>query len=154
MRDLFLPLKPHFSAGAARVRLGYTGAYYDNHAAELEEFARPLWGLVPLAAGGGTFADWELYRRGLANGSDPHHPEYWGLPADCDQRLVEMAAIGLALALVPEHVWEPLDSRTKKTLTQWLATINRVGIVDSNWLFFRVLVTAKDAVRNDKIKAC
>lgn len=151
--DLFLPLKPYFSPGAARVRLGYTGAIFDDHAAELEGFARPLWGVVPLAAGGGDFADWELYRRGLSNGSNPDHPEYWGTPGDCDQRLVEMAAIGLALALVPEHIWEPLDSRARDNLASWLGTINRVGIVDSNWLFFRVLVNlglAQVGAENDE----
>jgi hypothetical protein len=140
VRNLFLPLKSRFSPGAARVHLGDTAAHYDQHAAELEGFARPLWGLAPLAAGGGAFADWELYQQGLANGSDPQHPEYWGAPGDRDQRLVEMAAIGLALALTPEHVWEPLDPRARSNLTNWLGTINHVRIVDSNWLFFRVLV--------------
>src|SRR5512138_2048800 len=96
VRVLYLPLKSHFSSGAARVRLGDTAAHYDQHAAELEGFARPLRGLVPLAAGGGIFEDWELYRQGLIHGSDPQRPEYWGLPRDRDQRLVEMAAIGLA----------------------------------------------------------
>ncbi len=140
VRALFAPLKSHFSPGAARVRLGNTGALYDDHAAALEGFARPLWGLVPLAAGGGEFADWELYRRGLANGSDPQHDEYWGQPEERNQRLVEMGAIGLAIALIPEHVWEPLQPQARGNLARWLGTINRVGLVDSNWLFFRVLV--------------
>ncbi len=140
VRTLFAPLKPHFSLGGARVRVGHTSALYDDHAAELEGFARPLWGLVPLAAGGGAFADWDLYRQGLTHGSDPQHPEYWGVPTDRNQRLVEMAALGLALALVPDEVWEPLDARTRSNLARWLGTINQVDIVDSNWLFFRVLV--------------
>lgn len=140
VHDLFLPLRLHFSPGAARVQLGFTGANYDNHAAELEGFARPLWGLVPLAAGGGVFSDWDLYRRGLSSGTDPDHPEYWGTPGDRDQRLVEMASIGLALALVPEQVWEPLQPETRRNLARWLGTINSVEVVDSNWLFFRVLV--------------
>ncbi|MBK8137390.1 MAG: DUF2264 domain-containing protein [Chloroflexi bacterium] len=138
--DLFAPLKSHFSSGGARVSLGFTAALYDTHAAELEGFARPLWGLVPLAAGGGSFTDWELYRRGLANGTDPAHPEFWGVPRDRDQRLVEMAAIGLALLLVPQEVWKPLESAAKHRLARWLAVINKVGIVDSNWLWFRVIV--------------
>jgi hypothetical protein len=140
VRDLFLPLKPYFSSGAARVQLGFTGAHYDHHAAELEAFARPLWGLVPLSAGGGDFADWELYRRGLANGTDPNHPEYWGTPRDYDQRLVEMAAIGLALLLTPEQIWEPLERNAQANLVQWLGTINTLEVVNSNWLFFRVMV--------------
>ncbi|MEP7285003.1 MAG: DUF2264 domain-containing protein [Chloroflexota bacterium] len=140
VRDLFMPLKPHFSAGAARVRIGYTSAHFDDHAAELEGFARPLWGLAPLAAGGGTFADWDLYRRGLANGTNPDHPDYWGTPVDHDQRLVEMAAIGLSLLLVPEQVWEPLSHEARSNLATWLGNINSRAVVDSNWLWFRVLV--------------
>jgi hypothetical protein len=138
--DLLIPLKPHFSAGGARVRLGYTGAHYDDHAAELEGFARPLWGLAPLAAGGGTFPDWDLYRCGLINGTDPHHPEYWGMPADRDQRLVEMASIGLSLLMLPDQLWNPLSHEARHNLARWLGTINTREVVDSNWLWFRVLV--------------
>lgn len=140
VRSLFAPLKPHFSPGRARIRLGYTAAHYDEHAAGLEAFARPLWGLAPLAAGGGDFADWALIRRGLTSGTDPDHSEYWGEAGDRDQRLVEMAAIGLALALVPEQVWEPLPPQARNNLARWLGAIERVGIVDSNWLWFRVMV--------------
>lgn len=139
-RDLFQPLKPRFSPGAARVRVGFTAAHFDDHAAELEGFVRPLWGLVPLSAGGGDFPDWDLYRRGLSNGTDPDHTEYWGTPGDYDQRLVEMAAIGLALLMVPEHVWEPLSLAARSNLVRWLGTINTRQVVDSNWLWFRVLV--------------
>ncbi|MBN2469950.1 MAG: DUF2264 domain-containing protein [Anaerolineae bacterium] len=140
VRDLFQPLKPHFSPGAARLRLGASAAHYDNHAAELEAFARPLWGLVPLAAGGGHFDGWGLYQRGLSNGVDPAHPEYWGAPRDYDQRLVEMAVVGLALWLVPEKTWEPLPPAAQDNLARWLNTINTVKVVDSNWLWFQALV--------------
>jgi hypothetical protein len=140
VRAMFVPLKPYFSPGSARVSLGITAAHYDNHAAALEGFARPLWGLAPLAMGGGSFDDWEIYRRGLSNGVNPEHPEYWGTPRDYDQRLVEMAAIGWALAAVPNEIWDPLDSQARDNLARWLAIINRVEIVDNNWLFFRVLV--------------
>ena len=169
VRALFAPLLPQFSAGGARLRLGFYGqgwrarfletkrcglswahrlpfgpakkvANAYDRAAELESFARPLWGLVPLAAGGGDFADWDLYRRGLSSGADPRHPEYWGAPVDRDQRLVEMAALGFALALAPREVWEPLEPRAKANLTRWLLEINRRAMPDNNWLFFRVLV--------------
>ncbi len=138
--NLFIPLKPYFSPGAARVCPGYTAALYDNHAAGLEGFARPLWGLVPFAAGGGVFPDWKLYRRGLTNGTNSQHPEYWGEPKDSDQRLVEMAAIGLALALVPQEIWEPLAPQARENLVDWLSTINQYKTPDNNWLFFRVMV--------------
>lgn len=137
--DLVAPLNAYFSPGGARVRLGYTGAHYDNHAAELEGFARPLWGLVPLAAGGAA-VDWALYHRGLTNGPNPDHPEYWGTPTDRDQRLVEMAALGLALLMTPEQIWEPLSTEARQHLVRWLNAINAREVVDSNWLWFRVLV--------------
>lgn len=140
VRDLFDPLKPHFSKGASRVKIGFTGAHFDNGLAELEGFARPLWGLVPLALGGGTFADWELYRQGLINGTDPEHDEYWGVPNDYDQRLVEMAAIGLALWMVSDHIWTPLTPNQQANLVNWLNFINQRAVVHSNWLWFRVLV--------------
>ncbi len=138
--ELFKPLLACFSPGRARVRVGISHAVFDATAAELEGFARPLWGLAPLAAGGFDFLHWDLYREGLANGVDPAHPEYWEEPRNCDQRLVEMAAIGFALALVPEHIWSPLPDAAKHNVARWLHRINEVGIVDNNWLFFRVIV--------------
>ena len=55
LRESFAPLLPFFSPGGARVRLNGAAAHFDRAAADLEGFARPLWGLVPLAAGGGRF---------------------------------------------------------------------------------------------------
>lgn len=52
---LFNPLLPTFSAGKARVSLDSSGSTYDRAACDLEGFARPLFGLVPLAAGGASF---------------------------------------------------------------------------------------------------
>ena len=66
-------------------------------AAGAEGFARPLWGLVPFWAGGGSCPEFEqLYLSGLAAGTDPENPEYWGGFQDIDQRFVEMAAIAYA----------------------------------------------------------
>ncbi len=138
--DLFKPLLPFYSPGRARVRLAPSHAVFGEVASQLEGFARPLWGIAPLAAGGYEFPYWGMIREGLANGCDPTHREYWGPSPDCDQRLVEMAAIGFALALVPEHIWAPLPDAAKHNVARWLHRINEVGIVDNNWLFFRVIV--------------
>lgn len=140
-RDLVEPLVPHVSPGGARVRLGVNAALHDDTAAELEAYARPLWGLAPLAAGGGAFAHWPLLRRGLAAGTDPGHPEYWGEPGDEDQRIVEMAAIGFALALAPEPLWDPLDGRERDRVAAWLATALERSTTDNNWRFFGVLAS-------------
>ena len=43
---LLNPLAAHTSPGGARIHLGHTGTHYDEAAAQLEGFARPIWGLV------------------------------------------------------------------------------------------------------------
>jgi hypothetical protein len=140
LRASFAPLLPFFSEGGARVRLNGAAAHFDRAAADLEGFARPLWGLVPLAAGSGQFEHWDLYRRGLANGTDPDHPEYWGPVTSTDQRMVELAAIGLAMRMIPEHIWDPLDERAKANVAAYLIEARRHAYANNNWKFFRVLV--------------
>ncbi|MFG6196270.1 DUF2264 domain-containing protein [Nonomuraea sp. JJY05] len=138
--DLVAPLTTRFGAGGGRLRLGFSTAHYDRAASELEAFARPLWGLAPLAAGGGGFDHWELWRAGLAAGTDPDHPDYWGAAFDRNQRLVETAAIGLALALAPEQIWDPLTGAQRDTVAAWLRHSVTVEPNDNNWLFFPVMV--------------
>jgi hypothetical protein len=95
--DLLVPLEVGQSRGGARVVLGHSGAGFDPIAAELEGYARALWGLGPLLA---SEPDHPRFRsmkaawvRGLVNGTNPDHEEYWGDCGDRDQRLVEQAAI-------------------------------------------------------------
>lgn len=136
---LWKPVRDRLSPGCARARLGHTGAQFANVSAELEGFARPLWALAPLAAGGYPI-DWTPILQGLTAGTDPGHDEFWGWAGDSDQRLVEMASIGLTLALVPEQIWEPLSGAARDNLNVWLSRINEVSMPDNNWLFFRVMV--------------
>ncbi|MBB3384415.1 DUF2264 domain-containing protein [Rhizobium sp. WW22] len=140
LADLFDPLLPYFSEGNARVRIDGAGAHFDRAAADLEGFARPLWGLAPLGAGGGDFRHWERYAEGLASGVDPQHPEYWGTVNGRDQRMVELAALGFALALVPEKIWEPLDQRARDNLISYLKHARTFDYADNNWKFFRIFV--------------
>jgi len=79
--------------GGVRIRLGYSGAAFDQAAGDLEGFARPLWGLAPAQAGGASWVDWEPMRRGLACGTNPQHPEYWGEARDYDKRLVRTGSL-------------------------------------------------------------
>ena len=100
--DLYEPLLPHISANGARVRLGSFASVFEQSTAELEGFARPLYGIVPLVVGGYEFAWWERFQSGLDAGTDQHSTEYWGpVPGDNDQRMVEQAAIGLRAGLLP-----------------------------------------------------
>jgi len=72
---LFNPLLPTFSAGKARVQLDTTASNHDRAACDLEGWARPLFGIAPLVAGGAKFDHWDIYREGLKNGTDPSHPD-------------------------------------------------------------------------------
>ncbi|NGO52804.1 DUF2264 domain-containing protein [Allomesorhizobium camelthorni] len=137
---LFSPLLPHFSASAARVRLSAAAAHFDQAAAELEGFARPLWGIAPLVAGGGDFEHWARYREGLSNGTDPDHSDYWGDISDIDQRQVELAAIGFSLRIAKGQLWDPLDAAAKRRIAAYLISGREHEFVDSNWKFFRVLI--------------
>ncbi|MCI3927068.1 DUF2264 domain-containing protein [Paenibacillus sp. TRM 82003] len=134
------PLRPYYSAGKARLRLGHSGAGCRASTVEMEGFSRVLWGLVPLAAGGGDSPLWDVAVEGLRNGTNPAHEEYWGEPGDYDQLLVEMGAIGFALALAPERVWAPLSDEEKSRLYAWLNSVNGRKLWDCNWLFFQVIV--------------
>ncbi len=140
-RQLTEPLHPYYSEGGAQLRLGATGTSYSPEVGYMEGFSRVLWGLVPVIAGGGSDAELErICLQGLANGTNPEHPEYWGAAGDYDQRFVEMAAFGYALALAPERLWEPLPPQAKDRLYAWLNQINEHPVWDCNWLFFRVIV--------------
>ncbi len=138
--DITAPLLPHYSEGKSRLHIGDTSASYSDSTAEAEAFARPLWGLAPLLSDG-CADDWaELYRKGLASGTDPDSPEYWGDPHDYDQLLVEMAAMGLALMLAPEKIWEPLGEKEKANIYRWLSFVNEKKAYDCNWRLFAVMV--------------
>ncbi|WP_342364274.1 DUF2264 domain-containing protein [Terrarubrum flagellatum] len=159
--DLCKPLEPYFSPGRAQVKLGEDGAHFDRKAAWFEGFARPLWGLAPLHAGGGAFDSWKLFSDGIVSGVDPDHPEYWRLTENHNQRSVEIAALGFALALAPDKLWEPLSQRTREQLAAWVGHIQRVQMADNNWRFFPVMaglglkkvgVAIDEAVRDAHLK--
>ncbi|MFI3169577.1 MAG: DUF2264 domain-containing protein [Faecalibacterium sp.] len=140
-KAILAPLPSYYSQGGARVCLGATNAAYTQNAVEVEGFSRPLWALGPLWLGGETLPEFAaLYQKGLANGSDPAHPEYWGSTHTNDQCFVEMAAIACAILEAPEVVWTPLSAEAKQNLAAWLGSINTNGLPVCNWLFFRVLV--------------
>jgi hypothetical protein len=139
LRDLVAPLIAHFTPGRAGIRLGANLPWYGEPAASLEGFARPLWGLVPAAMGGKWCPWWPLWREGLIHGTDPVHPEFWGWPADRDQRCVELPILALGAALAPAELWTPLSATERERALAWFARINDVELVDNNWLFFRVL---------------
>lgn len=138
--ELFEPLLLTFLPGGARSRISEAGSSCLEAAAEFEGYLRPLWGIVPYQCGGKHFPHWELYRRGLVNGTNPDHEEYWGHPQDYDQLLVDLAAVGYALCFVLEHIWDPLLPEEKAQVAQYLLEARDKNYCHNNWKFFRVLV--------------
>ncbi|TFY68802.1 hypothetical protein EVJ58_g799 [Rhodofomes roseus] len=132
------PLAAHTSPGGARIHLGFTGTHYDEAAAQLEGFSRPIWGLASYLAGGGTYAGTERWVRGFANGTNPDHEDFWGNMRDKDQRMVECSAIGFSLAVAKEQLWDPLPDEGKRNFEAWLAGMNDKEMPNTNWLWFRV----------------
>lgn len=137
---LIQPAAGLIEAGSARLDLGVWAADYDAVAAEMEAFVRPLWGLAPLLAGGGDFAEADTFCQGIAAGTDPAHPDYWGDVGPSDQRMVEMAGIAMAWLLAPDRFWVPLGPDAQHRAAEWMRQINDQPPSDNNWLFFRVLV--------------
>lgn len=140
LERLLAPLEACRSDGAARIRISAAGAAFDRAAIELEGFARPLWGAIPAAVGGMDLIDWAVVRRGLVNGTDPAHPEFWGWPGQQDQRLVEAAVLGFALLAVPGHIWTPLDPQAQDRVARWLRHCTEQTFSANNWQFFRLLI--------------
>ncbi len=138
MRDLYEPLRPHQVADG--FDLGLSATLYSAETARCEAFLRPLWGLVPLAAGGGSFAHWAEWRQTLIAGTDPTSPAFWGLITAQDQLAVEMAPVATGLLLAPHELWEPLTPAQRVHLVTWLRSIEHCTGINNNWLFFRILV--------------
>lgn len=89
------PVKGRFTRGYTGLHLGNFAAHYGEASAHMEAFSRMLWGLAPLWSQGGGGEYVPLFRQGLVNGVNLDHPACWGAVKDCDQKIVEMAAIAL-----------------------------------------------------------
>ncbi|SPN99269.1 uncharacterized protein DNG_02306 [Cephalotrichum gorgonifer] len=146
---LLRPLLQHFSPGKGRIRLpSSTGAHFDEVAAQLEGFARPLWAVGGLLMGLGSDTDPELasditevvkpWLDGIATGTDPEHPDYWGTMDDINQRMVEAEIVAFALLSAPEHILETYDERTKANIGNWLKSLHNLPMPKNNWRWFRV----------------
>lgn len=136
--SLLEPLHGGASPQHALVKVGSTGTRFDEIAAQVEGYARPLWGLAPLLAGGSTYAGTEKFVQGLIAGTDPESEEFWGYMEDQDQRMVEACPIGYTLAIAHKDFWDPLTDKQKKNVEAWLGSMNDKDMPNTNWLWFRV----------------
>lgn len=132
------PLKKYYSNSAARIDYAVNGVGYGNKIAGIEGFSRVLWAAGPAVDQIGE--EWlDLILRGIRNGTDPAHPDYWGELGDFDQRMVEMPAIALALYHREQFLWKKLSAPEQYRAIQWLGQILRHKCADGNWQFFKVL---------------
>lgn len=139
--SLLDPLLPGFSPQHSMVKVGCTGTRFDETAAQVEGYARPLWGLAPLLAGGSTYAGTAQFVAGLVSGTDPKSPGFWGYMEDTDQRMVEACPIGFTLAVASKDFWEPLSDEQKKNVETWLESMNGKEMPNTNWYGFLAACT-------------
>lgn len=134
------PLEQYRSPSKGRVKLyPSTAAGFDDIAAQLEGFARPLWAISALCDKD-TDPSLSFWIRGIQEGVDPESPEYWGKLGSFDQRMVEMESIAFALLIAPNKIMSFLNPTSKSNLANWLQQINNFTMPQNNWRWFRVLV--------------
>ncbi|VUC32925.1 unnamed protein product [Clonostachys rosea] len=144
VKALLRPLLPYFSPGCARIRIPVaTGTHFDETAAQLEGYARPLW-VVAAMLMSSEEPDWDLIQpwiKGIEIGTDPKHPEFWGHIRDYDQKMVECEMISFLLLAAPkERLWARMDPKTQQNIITWLSEIQVKSMPPANWLWFRVFV--------------
>ncbi|MDQ5977138.1 MAG: hypothetical protein QG602_110 [Verrucomicrobiota bacterium] len=144
-RRLLEPLAALMAPGRADLPIAGQPSDHDAQADRLESFARPLvlaafWlQSAPRpedAALREQVAAW--FRAGLALGTDPASPQYWGPDASYHQHHVEMGLMAIALQLAPRDLWKPLPSEVRAQVLRWFATCRGGGIVNNNHLFMSV----------------
>ncbi|KAJ5610551.1 hypothetical protein N7510_007270 [Penicillium lagena] len=148
------PLHAYFSPGRAKIRLPVgTGAHFDDLAAQLEGFARPLWTVGAILEGSSTTAFnntgtslsarsrkiIEPWVEGFRTGTDPDHEDYWGEISELGQRMVEAEIISFALISAPYYLYHNQEKRTQYNIEAWLRGMNNKPMPDNNWRWFRVI---------------
>lgn len=133
-------LDEQFPSGAAQFPLGDTCAHYSADIAEMEGLSRALWGMFPLLAGGADVPFSDKYFTAMKLGTDPQIPAFWGETGPYDQRLVEMAAYGLGLALLQDRFTSQFSESGLANLHAWLNQITDAQMPDSNWNYFAIIV--------------
>ncbi|MBE0004297.1 DUF2264 domain-containing protein [Citrobacter freundii] len=133
-------LDRQFPAGQAQFSLGNTCSHYSADIACMEGLSRALWGLFPLMAGGAKVPFAEKYIQAIKLGTDPQSPHYRGDTGPYDQRLVEMAAYGLGLALLQTQLTQHFSLSERENLHRWLNQITDSQMPDSNWNYFAIIV--------------
>lgn len=143
-------VRAYRSAGAARVvypglpgSRGLTVEGFEGFARSaplLAAWARHRGGSIPLGDGTAFDAIGHLHA-GLAAGSDPDGPEFWGWPEDLDQRIVEAGDIAVTVWLL-EEAGAPLPPPRQARLLDWLEAHLGRATYGGNWHLFPLLIGA------------
>lgn len=132
------------SPGRARIALPGRASFSGSDSDQVEGFARTFLMLAFRCAGEPGEALPGLldgYATGIANGTNPGHPEAWpALAQDCRQMLVEACSIALGLHLTRRWLWDQFDSGIQERIAVWLQGAFGLQIPDNNWHLFRVIV--------------
>jgi len=140
LNTLLAAVDKQFPADSSRFSLGDTSAHYATDVAQMEGLSRVLWGLFPLMAAGDSTPFSDKYIAAIKQGTDPQSAGYWGDAGPYDQRLVEMAAYGLGLALLKDKLTDLFSEREVMNLHAWLNQITDATMPDSNWNYFAIIV--------------
>jgi hypothetical protein len=82
----------------------------------------------------------DLLVRGLADGTDPAGPWYWGDIGDHDQRIVEAAEVAFAMWLARHRLLPALGEDRLERVLAWLGQVHGRTVYDDNWVLFPVAV--------------
>lgn len=140
VNEILNAVTPFLKNNASGVDLANFTTHYGQRIANMEAFSRLLWGVTPLLAGGQQPEQLSRYIQMIKNGTDPAHAEYWGETGHSDQRVVEMAAYGLLLALAHRPLLAHFTEQEQQHLWRWLKQSESATIPDNNWHFFPILV--------------
>ncbi|QIK84682.1 DUF2264 domain-containing protein [Sanguibacter sp. HDW7] len=137
-------VRPHASAGHARISLPGPVGGYGHDVDGLEGFARTFL-LAGFRLTGERGADPDdlagWYAAGLDAGTDPGSPERWLRMSEHAQAKVEAASIALVLDMTRPWIWDRLDSSVQERLVDYLSdAVGDDTYPRINWVWFRLVV--------------
>ncbi|MFW6208357.1 MAG: DUF2264 domain-containing protein [Spirochaetota bacterium] len=139
------------SPGAARQLISGPRSHHGRLADELEGFTRSFIMAGPWLSQrsepdfelqGRRYDVADFYRKGILNGTNPQHPEYWGDIVDYAQHLVEMASLAWSLYLARTHIWDRFSDAQKQQVADYLHQCTQAQYHQNNWLLFNVVTNA------------
>jgi hypothetical protein len=144
-KRLLEPLAALMQPEKADLPIAGPASDHDAQADRLESFARPLLLAAHFLQAASRPSDAELrarlaswFRRGMAIGTDPGHPAYWGPDANYHQHHVEIGLLAIALQIAPDQLWQPFSREEKDRIAHWFGSARGNGIVHNNHYFMGV----------------